>query len=633
MNKKIIIVLLSVSLAFSQSIADLNSLNNSQLNKIKSELQSNMEVKQAQPLDKVDVESTPVVISKKNNKSPNDLFFGYDYFQKEINFFDNIPTPADYKLGTGDEIVLSLWGEINSREKFVINKEGLIYFQNIGFINLSNKTIKEAEMLLTDKLAAIYSTLKDDQNTTNLMVELGKLKSLNIYFTGEVFQPGIELIHPFSDIFSALVQAGGINQQGSLRTIQLIRNNEVMTEVDFYSFFNNGIDNFSDLKLLDGDIIHVPIIKNRIQITGQVVRPGYYEVLANENLDDIINYAAGLKPKASSIITIDTILPVNDRTSEDNIISSINFNLKNSKNFNLNNGDIISVRSVGSSASKVEVLGRVKVPGKYSAKNMSLKDILDIAGGFNDPIFRKTINDEIIVLRRDENQFYSKEFKVSYEESDSFKLSIDDKILVYEDINYRNVFTFTIDGEVNKPGPYPLRKGMTVEDAIAMADGLTEMTSLNNLVVKQSFTSIDINGNEVTSLETVANASLDFEIGVNTVISALPFENVIKVEGNVYNPGLIAYEKNYTINTAVLKAGGYKPNSLRKLAYVIKADGEIKKNTVFFGRQARLEPGDTVVVPLDPNPNDFDITAFIADLSSALANIAAILIIIDNQQN
>ena len=104
-----------------------------------------------------------------------------------------------------------------------------------------------------------------------------------------------------------------------------------MTEVDFYSFFNNGIDNFSNLKLLDGDIIHVPIIKNRIQITGQVVRPGYYEVLAGEHLDDIINYAAGLKPKASSIITVDTILPVNDRTSEDNIISSINLNLKNSK--------------------------------------------------------------------------------------------------------------------------------------------------------------------------------------------------------------------------------------------------------------------------------------------------------------
>ena len=288
---------------------------------------------------------------------------------------------------------------------------------------------------------------------------------------------------------------------------------------------------------------------------------------------------------------------------------------------------------MGSSASKVEVLGIVKVPGKYSAKNMSLKDILDIAGGFNDPVFRKTINDKITVLRRDENQFYSKEFQVSYEESDTFKLSIDDKILVYEDINYRNAFTFTINGEVNKPGLYPLRKGMTVEDAIAMAGGITEMASLNNLVINQSFSSVDIDGNKVTSTERVSNASLDFEIGANTVISALPYENVINIKGNVYNPGLIAYKKGYTINTAVVKAGGYKPNSLKKLAYVIKADGEIRKNRLFFGRAERLDPGDTVVVPIDPNPNDFDITTFIADLSSTLANIVAILIIIDNQKD
>ena len=172
---------------------------------------------------------------------------------------------------------------------------------------------------------------------------------------------------------------------------------------------------------------------------------------------------------------------------------------------------------------------------------------------------------------------------------------------------------------------------MTVGDAIAMASGITEMSSLKNIIVKQSFTSLDIDGNEVNSLEQVANVSLDFEIGVNSIISALPYENVIKVEGNVYNPGLIAYEKGYTINTAVIKAGGYKPNSLRKLAYVIKTDGKIKKNRLFLGRAERLEAGDTVVVPLDPDPKDFDITTFLADLSSTLANIAAILIIADNQ--
>ena len=82
MNKKIIIVLASFSLTFSQSIADLNS----QLNKIKSDLQSNVVNKQAQSIGKVDVASKPVVISKKNNKSPNDLFSDMTIFKKILIF-------------------------------------------------------------------------------------------------------------------------------------------------------------------------------------------------------------------------------------------------------------------------------------------------------------------------------------------------------------------------------------------------------------------------------------------------------------------------------------------------------------------------------------------------------------------
>ena len=100
------------------------------------------------------------------------LWFKY---KRDINFFDNIPTPSNFKLGPGDEIILSLWGETNSRENFIINKEGLIYYQNIGFINLSNKTIEQAELLLTNELSAIYSTLKEKNNSTNLKIELGKL--------------------------------------------------------------------------------------------------------------------------------------------------------------------------------------------------------------------------------------------------------------------------------------------------------------------------------------------------------------------------------------------------------------------------------------------------------------------------
>jgi len=625
---------LLISSINSQSMMDIESLSNSELNEIKSQYQIDNDNKSFENEDLNDVISQPVNINQiKLDVEEHNEYFGYDYFQSNVNFFDNFPTPSDFKLGPGDEIIISLWGETNSRERYLLNKEGLIYFENVGFINLSNKTINDAEKLLVNELSKIYSTLNDVENPTRLMIELGKLKSLNIYFSGEVAKPGIQLVHPFSDIFVALIQAGGVNIEGSLRKVQLIRNDEVLATVDFYNFFRNGKNDFSDLRLVDGDIIHVPFIINRVKIEGEVLRPGYYEMLNNEGLNDLINYSAGLEPKASSVVTIDTVKPMEDRNSQDNIISSINVDINKEENTMLNNGDLIFVRKVGDALSKVQVYGRVKVPGEYSAKNMSLRDILDIAGGFDDPTFRKTIREDIVILRKDENQFYSKEFIINYNDADSFSLNIDDKIFVYENINYRNSFTYRIEGEINKPGTYPLKKGITLQDAINIAGGLTELATIGNIVVTQEFTDIDLDGNETSIIENVANISLDFELSQNSVINIIPFENVVSVEGNVYNPGLVAFENGMTMSKAIIQAGGYKPYSLKKSAYVKRANGEVDKANIFRGKTKRLLPGDTVFVPLNPDPSDFDLTTFIADLSTTLANIAAILLIVDNQND
>ena len=629
-----LLFVLLISSINSQSMMDIESLSNSELDEIKSQYQIDNDNESFENEDLNDVISQPVNINQiKLDVEEHNEYFGYDYFQSNVNFFDNFPTPSDFKLGPGDESIISLWGETNSRERYLLNKEGLIYFENVGFINLSNKTINDAEKLLVNELSKIYSTLNDVENPTRLMIELGKLKSLNIYFSGEVAKPGIQLVHPFSDIFVALIQAGGVNIEGSLRKVQLIRNDEVLATVDFYNFFRNGKNDFSDLRLVDGDIIHVPFIINRVKIEGEVLRPGYYEMLNNEGLNDLINYSAGLEPKASSVVTIDTVKPMEDRNSQDNIISSINVDINKEENTMLNNGDLIFVRKVGDALSKVQVYGRVKVPGEYSAKNMSLRDILDIAGGFDDPTFRKTIREDIVILRKDENQFYSKEFSINYNDADSFSLNIDDKIFVYENINYRNSFTYRIEGEINKPGTYPLKKGITLQDAINIAGGLTELATIGNIVVTQEFTDIDLDGNETSIIENVANISLDFELSQNSVINIIPFENVVSVEGNVYNPGLVAFENGMTMSKAIIQAGGYKPYSLKKSAYVKRANGEVDKANIFRGKTKRLLPGDTVFVPLNPDPSDFDLTTFIADLSTTLANIAAILLIVDNQND
>lgn len=651
---KYLTVISTVSLVFGQIPAELQKrLSNSELNLIKNELKSSQS-KNSSSIGELETSINDndsikeITIDSPNlNRSleENIPFFGYNFFQNETQFFDNIPTPSNYRLGPGDQITLYLWGETNLQKKFQINKEGLIFYENIGYLNLSNLTVNEAEDLLTNKLSAIYSTLSSFEKKTTLMLEVGKLKSINVYFTGQVEKPGINLIHPFSDVFSALVQAGGIKNSGSLRSVQLIREGKVIEIIDFYSFFNSGLSDFQKTKIINGDIINIPVVGNRVLIEGEVVKPSYYEVKENDSLEDLISYAGGLSSNASSKVVFSTITPRDKRFTDDEAKTSFILNLNETSKIALDNGSYINVLPIVENDTEVEVFGNVRLPGRYPAYNFSLqdksitrqstlKDILDLAGGFDDPLFRKTINNDIVVLRLDEEQFYGQEFVISYDNADNFPLEVNDKIFVYKNTNYDNALYYTIIGEVNKPGTYPLKDGLTIRDAIEDAEGITELGSINSISISGSLESFDEDGNQIFNSELIGNADLNFLISDKNVIRILAKSNVISVSGNVYSPGLIAYKgKRISMSRAVELAGGYKPNSLKKNAYVIRANGEIEKANLFRGRAKIIYPGDSVFVPLDTNPNQFDITTFIADLSTTLANLAAILILVDNQNN
>lgn len=556
-------------------------------------------------------------------------YFGYNYFKRDITFFDNIPTPSDFKLGPGDEIILSFWGEKNSREDFVINKEGLIYYENVGFINLSNKTITEAESVLSKELSRVYSTLDDKDGSTKLKLELGELKSINVYFSGQIENPGVNLVHPFSDVFSAMIQAGGVKQNGSLREVQLIRGKTIIATIDFYSFFTDGKNDFSSVRILDGDVIHVPMINNRVDIFGEVYNKGFFELFPNESLADLITYAGGLTPLASSKIVLDIVIPIEDRNFDENSFTSAIVDIKDTPKINLNNGDSVTVNKVIAVDTKVRVFGKVKRPGLYPLTE-SLKEVIDIAGGFNDPIFRQALYDEILILRKDKNQFYSIEHRVQYKDSNNFKLNVGDAIFVYENINYENLFSITVSGAVKKRGRFQFKSGMTVQDAIDLAEGFSLIANEEGITVTEVFTSIDDLGNEIDETIQVNNATLDFELTDGSVVNVLPMENVVSVEGNVYNPGLVTHTGRRSIQKYINLAGGLKPNSLKNNIYVQRTNGRVKTVSLFNGWTTFVKPGDTIVVPFDDSAQDFDPTTFTSNILSILTNLVAIIAIVDN---
>ena len=141
---------------------------------------------------------------------------------------------------------------------------------------------------------------------------------------------------------------------------------------------------------------------------------------------------------------------------------------------------------------------------------------------------------------------------------------------------------------MNKPGTYPLKPGLSLQDAISFAGGVTELGSVNSVTVTKGLTRINENGDEVTESELVGNISLNFEIADQNKITILPKTNVIRVEGNVYNPGLVAHQAGRSMNMvkAVELAGGFKPNSLRNKSYVVRANGEIRKQ-IFYREEER----------------------------------------------
>ena len=264
----------------------------------------------------------------------------------------NIATPLNYRLGPGDEVIIDIWGASQNTIRQQISPDGTINIVDIGPLYLSGMTIEESQQYLTRELRRIYS----DENN-QIRVTLGNTRTIQINVMGEVVQPGTYALSSFSTVFHALYRAGGVNDIGSLREVQLVRNGKKVATIDVYDFIMKG-KNQDDIRLEEGDVIIVPPYE-LVQISGNVKRPMRYEMKKGETLATLIEYAGGFTSDAYTRNL--RLVRQNGKEYQINTIDD-----KDYASCKLTDGDVVTAEAIlDRFTNKLEIRGAVYRPGIY----------------------------------------------------------------------------------------------------------------------------------------------------------------------------------------------------------------------------------------------------------------------------
>jgi len=562
------------------------------------------------------------------SKIEEPVYFGYKFFNSPENFviFDNIPIPGDYRLGPGDQLIISIWGATQLRSRHMINRDGDIFIDGVGQINLTGMNITTAENVLKERYGAVYSTLKGKNPSTFLSMSMGQLKSNNISFVGEVKKPGIHSVHPFSDITTALLQVGGVDSVGSLRNIRVIRDGEIVTELDFYEFLVGG-ETKKNIRLINGDVIFVPVRQSTVEILGEVNRPGIYEAKEGESIAQLIQNAGSLTPKAQPTLEIYTLLPRGQRTSEDYAydISYIDYQEAQYKSsYNLTKIRILPVPDV---IREVTILGRVKKPGVYAYKeSMHVMELFKIAGGLDDKAFRESIyTKEAGIIRQTPTSIYPERISIDLDKlmdgssDENVMLKNRDIILVRENSLYAEPKYVTISGQVNIPGTYTIqKKEESLENIINRAGGFTENAYTNGLKMYRDSIQVVLHGFDI------------FVADRDSIFVPEP-PGVVKIFGQVQREGVVQYVKGKTMRYYIERSGGFTNEADKKHIAVNYANGDVRLQKNYLLSLIKISPpvrdGSTIIVYRTPPKPLFNFTQFLSTTATAATSIATLYLI------
>ena len=511
---------------------------------------------------------------------PKSERFGSNFFDKMQSSFMPINEPnldSSYILDFGDSLQIQLVGQKNSMEEFLINRDGSISIPEIGKVFLAGISLDDANTLIKNKYSNAYIGVQAHITLTNI-------RDIQVLITGNAYSPGIYTLNGNSNVLHALSMAGGIDEMGSYRKVDLLRNNVVIKSIDLYDIFIYGKSGFGQ-RLRTGDTILVNQAFNLVTVSGAINRPAVYEMKPSESFLDLFEFANGFSDAADQTsLRIERLLGEN--SSFINISSKTDLgSIKAQAGDRLNIGEYLR--------KKVKITGAVQTPGTYAITNgETLSSIIKKANGYKNeayPFGGILNNKKTLELNKQATE-----------------------------VLYR---TF-------------VQKLMTKGDPLFASDSLPfalrELKKSNPSGRVIAEFDLDIISSD-PSLDTILDDGDEIIIPIKT--------QQVYIFGEVNNNGAVRYIPNKNINDYLLKSGGITDSADKKYIYVVHPNGEVNKvqNTrISFlsnrGNDILIYPGSVIYVPRKVNSREAAMTASIwAPILSAMATSITALSVLDRQ--
>ena len=281
--------------------------------------------------------------------------FGVSLFANVPSTFapvDDIPVSPDYTIGPGDELRVQVYGAVNQQGTFTVDRTGNIAYPDVGTIHVAGVHYSQLEAFLKSQLGRVYRNFE-------LNVNLGQLRSIQVFVVGAARRPGSYTVSSLSTLLNALFASGGPLPQGSLRDIQVLRNNTAVAHFDLYDLLLHG-DKSKDVSLSPGDVIFIPPVGPQVAVTGSVNNRAIYEIRSGTTVNQLIALAGG-----DTSVALGTRVRL-ERIYEHSMRSMVDLDLAKEPDAPLSNGDIVTVGTIlDRFKDAVTLRGNVAFPGRY----------------------------------------------------------------------------------------------------------------------------------------------------------------------------------------------------------------------------------------------------------------------------